>query len=568
MATPSRPLSVLLFATALVGSPVRSADSLATVSPFGIGPYTVACNNLSQDFARLLPGESAEDYWNGNPDGSRPRYVRDLLSDPAHAFDIAVSIPADSELYGQFAGTTIDVVSVICYPTTITNPRPDYPLPTGKSIPHMQQGADTPVWPDATTIFPVLLFSHGLSGSPIASDYLDAIKVFASWGYVVVSPFHGDRRVADITIENLSDFGYALLHYKDFIAMQALRPLELEATLNAFLTRPEWSARVDPNRIGAFGGSLGGESVLLLGGASLTTTLGLASKPVLFDSHIKAAVGYVPYFGQSFFPAFGRDQAGLDNVLLPFLAISGTADTTAPIGPTRDGIHRLINTHELVALQGVRHGFDPVFSDDIFTWSLAFLAGQLSGDPVARARSARMTNVAGGGPDFLEQDYIAPSPAAADERIAVEYYNASLDHYFFTTEPAEAAMLDAGVIVPGWTRTHYDFKVRPVGDPRGFVACRFFGTPGIGPNSHFFTINADECAKVRANPFWMFEGLAFNADAPVNEVCPADRVPVIRLYNNGKGGQASHRYSTSHSEIGDMLGEGWIIEGPVFCGLP
>ena len=271
MATPSRPLSVLLFAMALVGSPVRSADSLATVSPFGIGPYAVGCNNVSQDFARLMPGESAEDYWDGNPDGSRPRYVTDLLSDPAHTFDVSVSIPADSELYGSFAGTTIEVVSVICYPTARDNPRPDYPLPTGNSIPHMQQGADTPVWPDATTIFPVLLFSHGLSGSPISSDYIDAIKVFASWGYVVVSPFHGDRRVVDITIENLSDFGYALLHYKDFIAMQALRPLELEATLNAFLTSPEWSARVDPSRIGAFGGSLGGESVLLLGGASLTT---------------------------------------------------------------------------------------------------------------------------------------------------------------------------------------------------------------------------------------------------------------------------------------------------------
>src|SRR5207247_8523100 len=109
---------------------------------------------------------------------------------------------------------------------------------------------------------------------------------------------------------------------------------------------------------------------------------------------------------------------------------------------------------------------------------------QLWGDPVARAVSARMTSVAGGGADVLEQDYIAPSPAASDERIAVEYYNASLDHYFFTAEPAEAAMLDASVIVPGWTRTHYDFKVRPVGDPRGFVACRFFGTPRIRPTSN------------------------------------------------------------------------------------
>jgi hypothetical protein len=47
--------------------------------------------------------------------------------------------------------------------------------------------------------------------------------------------------------------------------------------------------------------------------------------------------------------------------------------------------------------------------------------------------------------------------------------------------------------------------------------------------------------------------------------CAANRVPVIRMYNNGKGGQANHRYLTSHSEVGVMLGQGWIVEGPVFC---
>ena len=57
---------------------------------------------------RLLPGESAEDYWDGNPQGSRPRYVTNLLSDPANAFFISVPIPADSELYGRFAGSAID----------------------------------------------------------------------------------------------------------------------------------------------------------------------------------------------------------------------------------------------------------------------------------------------------------------------------------------------------------------------------------------------------------------------------------------------------------------------------
>jgi predicted dienelactone hydrolase len=561
-------LASLLIAVSVTAGPEAHADALATMPPLGPGPSAVGCSNLAQDFTRLAPGESAQDYWEGVPDGSRSRYVTSLLSEPAYVFDLSVAVPGDSELYGKFAGNAVDTVTLVCYPTSAGNARPDYVLPTGKTIPHMQRLGELPIWPDAATRFPVLLFSHGLTGSPISNDYIEAINIFARRGYVVVAPFHGDPRIADVNINNFSDILYALAHFKDFVALQSVRPLALHAVLDAFLAKPEFRDRIDAERIGAFGASIGGESVMLLSGAALTTTIGMSSKPVLTDARVKAAVGYVPYFGISIYPAFGRDQKGLDNVTLPFLAIAGTADTTAPIGPTRDGIHRLVNTHELVALQGVQHGFAAAFSDDIFTWSLAFLAGQLSGDPVARAASARMTSVAGGGDDRLEQDYIAPSPAATDERIAVEYYNPSLDHYFITAEPAEAAMLDAGIIVPGWQRTGYNFKVRPAGDPRGLFACRFFGTPGIGPNSHFFTIDHAECDKVKANPFWTYEGIAFNSEAPVNADCAIDRVPVVRLYNNGKGGQASHRYSTSHSEIADMLSEGWIIEGPVFCGLP
>ena len=83
-----------------------------------------------------------------------------------------------------------------------------------------------------------------------------------------------------------------------------------------------------------------------------------------------------------------------------------------------------------------------------------------------------------------------------------------------SAEPAEAAMLDAGIIVPGWLRTHYEFKLRPAGSLIGLSACRFFGTPPLGPNSHFFTIDAAECALVKANPLWTYEGLAFAADPP------------------------------------------------------
>ena len=169
---------------------------------------------------------------------------------------------------------------------------------------------------------------------------------------------------------------------------------------------------------------------------------------------------------------------------------------------------------------------------------------------------------------MLLLDYSEPLPPNSDERLAVEFYNAALDHYFITAEPAEAAMLDAGVIVPGWRRTGFEFKVHAPDSPNGVSACRFFGTPGIGPNSHFFTINAAECAKVKNEPAWTYESLAFKADLPNGEDCPPDRVPVIRLYNNGMGGQANHRFLTSHSEIFATLARGWLREGAVFCALP
>jgi serine protease len=189
-------------------------------------------------------------------------------------------------------------------------------------------------------------------------------------------------------------------------------------------------------------------------------------------------------------------------------------------------------------------------------------------DRAARARVMRMREVAGGREDILRIDYVAPASASADERVVVEFYNASLDHYFLTAEPAEAAMLDQGVIVPGWRRTGFEFKSWSPDTPLGVEACRFFGTPGIGPNSHFFTIDANECALVRANRNWTFEALAFKAQQVIPAVCPSDRAVVWRLYNNGMGGQANHRYLTSRSEIGDMVGAGWLLEGPVFCTPP
>ncbi len=246
------------------------ADPLAVAEPLpSAGPYAVGCSNVEQDFTRLKSGESAVDYWEGTPDGSRERYVTQLLVDPVDAIVLNVNVPDDRELYNSHATQQVPYAVMVCYPTDVNNPNPGYALPTGNVVPHMQRGASPPVWVDATTRFPVLLFSHGLTGSPLSSDYIAALNLLASYGYVVIAPFHGDPRFADFDINNVSDAVYALLHFSDYIEMQAIRPLSMKAALDQILARPEYASHMDSARIGGFGASLGAETLLLQAGAKL-----------------------------------------------------------------------------------------------------------------------------------------------------------------------------------------------------------------------------------------------------------------------------------------------------------
>jgi predicted dienelactone hydrolase len=536
-----------------------------------VGGYAVGCSNLEQDFSRIPPGDSADAYWVGLPKGGTQRFITDLLVDPVRSLAFQKTLPGNSELFGSFAGRTIPYAMLVCYPTDPSNTRATYVLPTGNSIPRMQRGGEAPIFPAGSGRLPVVLYSPGLAGSPISGDYIESVKQFASYGYVTIAVFHGDLRFADIELDDFEDYFYALQHYRDFVALQAQRPVSLSAALDLVLNHPDYRDRVDASSIGGFGASLGGEAMLLMAGAQLTTSLGLSSTQVLHDPRLKAAVGFVPYFGIDVYPAFGRDLKGLDGVTMPYLAISGTADTTAPIATVERGMRRLAGTRQLVAFTGLQHSYDIQFSNDLNTWIFTFLAGQLTADPFVRATSARMTSVAGGMEDIQRIDYMAPTPVAGapqPEAAVIEYHNPALDHYFITAEPAEAAMLDAGVVVPGWRRTAMAFKLWPAGSPLGLAACRFFGTPPFGPNSHFFTIDAAECATVKANPLWTYEGLAFNADTPIGGECAEDRIAVLRMYNNGMGGQANHRYTTSRSETRQLQGNGWLLEGPVFCAIP
>lgn len=158
----------------------------------------------------------------------------------------------------------------------------------------------------------------------------------------------------------------------------------------------------------------------------------------------------------------------------------------------------------------------------------------------------------------------------------VEFYNASLGHYFITSAPDEIAKLDQG-ITRGWARTGESFRaLDPAFAPSTAVpVCRMYGRPEYGIDSHFFSLGPAECDIVglRWPDQWILETYAAFSAPPMhvgpntrNTTCGDDAQPLYRLYNNRP--DANHRYTVSRAARDQMLAKGWILEGPTFDFAP
>src|SRR5690606_29708167 len=112
------------------------------------------------------------------------------------------------------------------------------------------------------------------------------------------------------------------------------------------------------------------------------------------------------------------------------------------------------------------------------------------------------------------------------------FYNSDINHYFRAGGYDEVELILSGVF-GDWIDTE-DYFIAWRDSSQGAVpVCRFYGTPGIGPNSHFYTGDPEECEKVkREDPGWSYEGTAFYIKLPVNGECPDNTLPVYRYYNN------------------------------------
>src|SRR4051794_11575853 len=92
-------LTVILALAGAVLSAFTQADPLSVADPLPAPPYAVGCSNIAQDFSRVAPGETAQQYWEGIPAGNRERYVTQLLSQPADALVVTLDVPNDRELF-------------------------------------------------------------------------------------------------------------------------------------------------------------------------------------------------------------------------------------------------------------------------------------------------------------------------------------------------------------------------------------------------------------------------------------------------------------------------------------
>ena len=545
--------------------------------PLAPGAFPVACSNLAHDTARMSQlGGTLDDYWSG----ANGHYVGDILLEPASTLKASPQVP-NSSLYPQRRNSLVDFVVITCYPTSATNNRLDYFLPDSQRIPHMQHSGQNALFASQPCIaifptppgcgrWPMLVFSHGLAGSPVDGKSIDFLVRLASYGYIVAAPFHGDGRFSRLKVEALADLEYIVLNFDLIVEMQAMRPLSVKAVIDLMLAHPDFGTYIDAARIGGIGGSMGGATMTWLLGAHLTDNFPfLTARPTVQDPRIKAAVGYVPYAGQKLLPAFGDDNATAKNVTAPYLSISGTADTTAPMFMMEQAVNNFRGARYQVALNGVEHTYTTSYAPDVFGWAVPFFAAYLSGDKIALDNLSRQKNVGGGLDDFLRIAYTPPTALGGNEALVDEFYNDSIRRYFMTASNADKDLIDRGGAGPGWTRTGYQFKaftlpgateLRPA--PQAPV-CRLYAT---STNMHFYSADARECQLLRRSPGWVDEGIAFWIDQALQTSCVPGTLAVTRLSDSRWHELTSnHRYTTSISEVETMKANGWFEEGVVMC---
>lgn len=112
----------------------------------------------------------------------------------------------------------------------------------------------------------LIVFSHGSAANPWVSS--DLAKVLVQAGFVVAVPEHAGDNTRDFSQAGPDSW--------------KKRPQEITAALDAVLNDPDFARMVDPRKVGVYGGSAGGHTVLTLAGGRWS--------PARFAAHCRAHI--------------------------------------------------------------------------------------------------------------------------------------------------------------------------------------------------------------------------------------------------------------------------------------
>ncbi len=244
--------------------------------------------------------------------------------------------------------------------------------------------------PDTPGDYPVILYSHGLGGSPFANAG-NVARDLAALGYIVIAPTHLDsfRTAAAVQDDFYNASAATALHRVADIQFLLSNAASLAASL------PGYSVNLaDPTIAGH---SMGAFTTALLTGAtsSLPEIAGLAAGnsyglTSVADARFKQAILLSP---QGVAPTFGFTKDSWDHQTVPAMTITGTLDSGADGQTYYDrltGFDRGPATGKYaVVLAGADHG-------------------QVGGDPASPALNAEVTATA----SLFLQAYVGNSAAA------------------------------------------------------------------------------------------------------------------------------------------------------------
>ena len=205
-------------------------------------------------------------------------------------------------------------------------------------------------------------------------------------------------------------------------------------------------------------------------------------------------------------------------------------------------------------------GIDYAPDGDLLVASLDGTVARI--DPATGARNGTFVQASASGANGVTYIAVIAAPGATPVRKAVvEFYNATLDHYFVSALAADIDALDSGRFA-GWQRTGLTFDAFTAPAAGTSPVCRFYLPPASG-DSHFYSASPAECNEVKVKfPQFVYEAPdVFHIALPdmTTGACAGDTKPVYRLWNNRI--DSNHRYTADPAVKAQMVSRGYVAEG-------